>query len=146
MEHVTISVSRALLEQLSGVKKPAAEEKKKSTGPRTKWDRDTVSYVKENEKIRAALNRSRKLNKLLLKREDEELKKIDALAQELLQHKAMQPPSRDACHDHREAVEACCQAHPTGLGECGTLIDAYATCANRSFMQRVTKTTVQQSN
>ena len=145
MEHVTISVSRGLLEQLSGAKKPTDEDKKKQTSPRPKRDRETLAHVKENEKIRAALVRSRKFNKLLLKREDEELKKVDALAQELVQHKAMQLPSRDACHEQREAVEACCQAHPMGLGECGSLIDAYATCANRSFMQRVT-TTVQQSN
>ena len=134
MESVTIKISKGLAEQLAGVPKERGAKDKRSQAPRSKENQETLAFLKESEEIRGALRRSRKVGKLLLKREDEELEKINAQADELGQLPTMKDPSSDACRLDREAVAACCEQHADGVLGCVSLIDAYAACTNKRFV------------
>lgn len=129
--NMSISISRALTEQLSGEKTQLSEEKKRRHVSRA--DRETLAYIKENEEVREALIRSRRVGNLLLKREEEEFSKIDAQAKELAKHSFASIPFNDACQNPREAVRQCCETNADNVLNCSQLIDAYAHCANTSF-------------
>lgn len=142
---MTVTISRGLTERLAGVKNLPDEDKKRHKRV-SKADREALALLHEREEIRESLLRSRRIGSLLLKREEEELSKINTQIKELTQHPAMQPPCRDICHQQRAAVEKCCQDHPGSVLQCASLIDAYANCTNKIFMQHVTAPTKQQIN
>ena len=120
MDHVTVSISRGLTERLAGIKKTVDEEEKRRKSV-SKADKEVLALLKEKEEIREALLRSRRIGRLLLKREEEELAKIDTQVKELVQFPNLQHSGGDYCKDQREAVEKCCMEHSEAVLNCEAL-------------------------
>lgn len=126
-----MTVSKRLAERLSGTGPETKDNKRKLT----KREQETLALMKEDDEIRSALIRTKRVGKLLLKREDEELAKLDDLVQELIQAPGLNPTlAPDPCKESRQACEECCnQTTQDSVLKCKTQIENYTQCVNFHF-------------
>lgn len=124
-----MTVSKRLAERLTGT------ETKDTKRKLTKDEQETLALMKEDEEIRSALYRTKRVGKLLLKREDEELAKLEELVQDLIQAPGLNPTlAPDPCKESRQACEECCnQTSPESVLKCETQIENYTQCVNFHF-------------
>jgi len=86
----------------------------------------------KNEDLSHALQRSHRVGDMLLQREEEELVKIEQLADELI-HRQYQAPARERpCQQHAAACLACYNKNSDDPTECSGEVEAYAACAREA--------------
>lgn len=91
------------------------------------------------EDILRSLQRSQRIGELLLTREKEELEKINAFAEELIEREFTSPSKERPCQKEAAACLACYQSSSDDVMQCAEAVAAYSRCA-RSAMRDVLHT------
>ena len=85
--------------------------------------------IRRSELLQRALERSQRVGDLLLAREDEEIRKIEALAEELISREYSAPHSVRPCQNEASACLSCYSSNPDNPTVCADVVEAYSTCA-----------------
>ena len=140
MEDFRITISRGLLQQLAGIKRePAFKPPPPPTPQISKVRKETLEAIKQDQDIRAALGRAKRVGDLLLKREEEERRKVDEMASRMLQREH-RPPRGVPCEEEKSRCLTCYQERTPELAfQCSKYVDEYARCAEKVLGEVVTK-------
>lgn len=88
--------------------------------------------VQQSKLLERALERSRRVGDMLLQREEEELRKIEELAEELIARQYKAPARERPCKDQAAACLACYESHPEDPTLCYDAVEAYAACTRQA--------------
>lgn len=86
-----------------------------------------------------ALERSRRVGGQLLKAEEEELARVDELAQELLASQYVAPSRPRPCAQAAEECVRCYAEHPDDPLACAAAVEAYGRCAREAWRELAAK-------
>eukprot|EP00898_Chlorokybus_atmophyticus_P000395 jgi/Chlat1/1356/Chrsp119S01788 len=82
--------------------------------------------------VQQALAHSARVGDLLLKREEEELAKVDTFAKELHEKEYVAPMRPTPCEAERETCVKCYKEHPEDPLRCGAAVKAFSACARKA--------------
>ena len=88
--------------------------------------------IRRNESIQRALERSQRVGNLLLTREEEELARIDDLAEEMIQREYSTPSRERPCQGEASACLQCYETHADDPTACADVVDVYSKCARQA--------------
>lgn len=136
---VNFNIDPGLLRGLSGKEEEKSSKQKKRASPvlqshghhgLTRVQKAAMDAVRKDAELRYSLACANKVGDLLLKREAEEVPKVNAFAEDLL--KEYRHPTKPVpCEAEREACEKC-----YGAGDvlkCASMVDAYGRCAQEAW-------------
>lgn len=140
-----IRISKSLLDQLNG-KAPLPRRAPVTIGGGSiaqavrpppaalpSAEAEAAALARQDRGLAQAVERSRRVGSLLLKREDEELAKVGALAEELLA-KEYQAPSRPLpCQEQAAECLRCYTEHTSDTLLCADAVRAYSDCSRQAF-------------
>ncbi|CAG9462037.1 unnamed protein product [Pedinophyceae sp. YPF-701] len=90
---------------------------------------EAVAWRAEEEKYRRALQKSKRMGALLIRRAEEELQQVKEDAAALLAAEYTAPCREDACRAERQASTACLKAHAKDPWACAGEFGAFERCA-----------------
>lgn len=100
--------------------------------------KETMKLVEKNNVLSKALERSKEVNRLLLVREEEELKKIEKLASDILEEENAEmellpehPGHAVPCGEYKRHVLECYNRNVGAEYRCRTVVDEYSACSRR---------------
>ncbi|KAK9863453.1 hypothetical protein WJX84_012093 [Apatococcus fuscideae] len=98
-----------------------------------------VAHMQEeepDEHIQHALERSRRVGQLLLRREQDELETVKQYADDLIQNEYRLPQNEAPCSQQRDGCLQCYQDHEQDCWRCKPEVDAYTACVHQMRMQQ----------
>jgi hypothetical protein len=91
--------------------------------------------AQQDGQVARALERSRRIGDMLLAREEEELQKIQSLAEELINRELRIPSNGRPCEDKAAGCLRCYQEHAENPLACAEFVEAYRLCANQAVLR-----------
>ncbi|KAL4449446.1 hypothetical protein ABPG77_007090 [Micractinium sp. CCAP 211/92] len=145
-----VRVTQGLLEQLDGKPRPqrvptglAAASGGGSIGGlqalRPQAEEPSLAAAGPDRALARALERSRLVGGQLLKAEEEELGRVDQLAQELLSSQYVAPSRPRPCAQAAEECVRCYAEHADDPLACAAAVEAYGQCAREAWREAATK-------
>lgn len=95
-------------------------------------ERDASAMVRRSELLQRALERSRRVGDALLVREDEEMEKIESLAEELIAREYAAPVRERPCQAEAANCLQCYRANAADPVACSDAVAAYSACAREA--------------
>jgi hypothetical protein len=95
-------------------------------------ERDASVMIRRSEFLQRALERSRRVGDALLAREDEELEKIEGLAEELIEREYATPSRARPCQTEAADCLACYRDNAENPAACAGSVQAYSACAREA--------------
>uniref|UniRef100_A0A7S0RHF0 CHCH domain-containing protein n=1 Tax=Chlamydomonas leiostraca TaxID=1034604 RepID=A0A7S0RHF0_9CHLO len=131
----TVTYTVGLIDKLAGIKKPEKADAKTSPGASqpVMLHPELLAMKQQDRSLAHALARSKRVGDALLKAEEEELSKIQALEGELLSKYSF-PIKARPCQQEEAACVNCYSQHSDDPLKCGGLVDAYFQCANKAHI------------
>lgn len=96
--------------------------------------------AQQDRSLTRALERSRRVGGLLLKAEGEELRRIDALAEELVGSEYAAPSRPRPCSQQADDCVRCYADHAGDPLACAAAVDAYSACAKAAWQEALQRT------
>lgn len=91
--------------------------------------------IENGSQLQKALSRSRRVGDMLLAREDEELQKIESLAQELIEREQPMASGEAPCQAESEACLKCYLENSDNPTVCSEAVQRYSQCAHRASLE-----------
>ena len=94
---------------------------------------EEAALAMQDRSLVRAIERSRRVGSLLLKREDEELAAVGALADELLAQEYQAPARPPPCQEQAAECLHCYTEHAGDTLKCAAAVHAYSDCTHKAY-------------
>ncbi|KAL6783647.1 COX23 [Auxenochlorella protothecoides x Auxenochlorella symbiontica] len=135
-----VRITKELLDQLDGkvvpVQAPPRPSASLAVRPPAEDVRAVEREAKHDQQLAHALERSRRVGRLLLKTEEAELGSITRLADELLASEYNAPSRPQPCKEAAAAATACYEAKTADPLACAPAVEAYVRCSQKVWEGR----------